>query len=106
MVRTTSATSRIDTVLTERREGRCIHMEDLYVRPSHRRRGIASRLFAHCVEQARSDGCRRLEWNVLDWNVGAKQFYAKLGAFVPDNGSWELMRFDDAAIKAFKTSEK
>jgi len=53
-----------------------IWLEDLYVRPDHRRRGLASALLAHLREQ--TDG--RLEWEVLEWNAPAVDFYQRLGA--------------------------
>ena len=53
-----------------------IWLEDLYVRPAHRRRGLASALLAHLREQ--TDG--RLEWEVLEWNAPAVDFYQRLGA--------------------------
>jgi len=53
-----------------------IWLEDLYIRPGHRRRGLASALLAHLREQ--TDG--RLEWEVLEWNAPAVDFYQRLGA--------------------------
>jgi GNAT superfamily N-acetyltransferase len=53
-----------------------IWLEDLYVRPDHRRRGHASALLAHLRGQ--TDG--RLEWEVLEWNSPAVDFYERLGA--------------------------
>jgi GNAT superfamily N-acetyltransferase len=53
-----------------------IWLEDLYVRPDHRRQGYASDLLAHL--RAQTDG--RLEWEVLEWNQPAMDFYQRLGA--------------------------
>ena len=53
-----------------------IWLEDLYVRPEHRRRGIARTLLSHLREQ--TDG--RVEWEVLEWNAPAIDFYERLGA--------------------------
>lgn len=53
-----------------------IWLEDLYVRPPYRRRGIAGQLLAHL--RAESEG--RVEWTVLDWNADAIAFYRRLGA--------------------------
>ena len=53
-----------------------IWLEDLYVRPEHRRQGHAGALLAHLREQ--TDG--RLEWEVLEWNSPALDFYQRLGA--------------------------
>ncbi len=56
-----------------------IWLEDLYIRPAHRRRGHASALLADL--RARTDG--RLEWEVLDWNRDAIALYEGLGAQAP-----------------------
>jgi GNAT superfamily N-acetyltransferase len=53
-----------------------IWLEDIYVRPDHRRQGYASDLLAHLRDQ--TDG--RLEWEVLEWNQPAMDFYQRLGA--------------------------
>ncbi|HSZ35536.1 MAG TPA: GNAT family N-acetyltransferase [Acidimicrobiales bacterium] len=53
-----------------------IWLEDLYVRPAHRRKGLATELVAHL--RAQTDG--RLEWEVLEWNLPAIDFYQQLGA--------------------------
>jgi GNAT superfamily N-acetyltransferase len=53
-----------------------IWLEDLYVRPAHRRKGIATALVDHLRSQ--TDG--RLEWEVLEWNQPAMDFYQQMGA--------------------------
>ena len=53
-----------------------IWLEDLYVRPAHRRKGYATALVDHL--RAQTDG--RLEWEVLEWNLPAMDFYQQLGA--------------------------
>lgn len=63
-------------------------------------------LFEHCVAVAKAERCRRVEWNVLDWNEGAKKFYNTLGATIPDAGAWELMRLDEAGIERFVPGRK
>lgn len=57
-----------------------IYLEDIYVRPSFRRRGIGRELFRHLAQIAVKRGCGRLEWAVLDWNTPAWDFYCSLGA--------------------------
>lgn len=57
-----------------------IYLEDLFVRPAFRGRGIGRALFAHLARLARERGCGRLEWSVLDWNAPAIAFYRSLGA--------------------------
>jgi GNAT superfamily N-acetyltransferase len=62
-------------------EGRCgIYLEDLFVRPAARGRGAGKALLAHLARRCRSEGLRRLEWAVLDWNAPSIAFYDSLGA--------------------------
>ncbi len=57
-----------------------IYLEDLYVRPEHRRSGVGRALLTHIAQLAKERNCGRLEWSVLDWNEPAIGFYKKLGA--------------------------
>jgi GNAT superfamily N-acetyltransferase len=58
-----------------------IYLEDLFVLPEYRRRGIAQALFLELFRIARERNCGRVEWTVLDWNEPAIKFYTeKLGA--------------------------
>lgn len=57
-----------------------LYLEDLYVTPSARRRGVAHALMRHIAADALRRGCCRLSWVVLDWNVDAQRFYERLGA--------------------------
>jgi GNAT superfamily N-acetyltransferase len=57
-----------------------IYLEDLFVRPACRGRGIGKALLQHLAALAVARQCGRLEWSVLDWNVDAIGFYEKLGA--------------------------
>jgi len=57
-----------------------LYLEDLFVLESHRGQGAGYRLFTHCVEEAHRRGCGRMEWQVLDWNRLAIDFYERLGA--------------------------
>jgi GNAT superfamily N-acetyltransferase len=57
-----------------------IYLEDLYVRPEARGRGVGRALLAHLARLARERNCGRLEWWVLDWNESAIRFYRSLGA--------------------------
>jgi GNAT superfamily N-acetyltransferase len=67
-----------------------IWLEDLYVRPAHRRRGHARALLAHLRD--RTEG--RIEWEVLEWNVPAIDFYQELGA--RPMAGWTRYRWYDA----------
>ncbi len=75
-----------------------IHLEDLFVLPEARRRGIGRALLAKVAAVAVARGCARLEWQVLDWNEPALRFYRALGARSLDE--WTAMRVDGAALTA------
>ncbi|WP_430405155.1 N-acetyltransferase family protein [Fluviicola sp.] len=55
-------------------KGRCLYLEDFYVKPEFRRGGIGSRLFTHVVEIAKKWDAKRMDWQVLDWNEPALSF--------------------------------
>jgi GNAT superfamily N-acetyltransferase len=67
-----------------------LYLEDLFVLPEARRRGIGTAFFRRLIELAKERGCGRFEWTVLDWNEPAQSFYRSLGAEVlPD---WRICR--------------
>lgn len=75
-----------------------LYLEDLYVVPNFRGRGIGTRLFLAVAQIARDEGCGRMEWLALDWNKPALEFYQKLGArCLKDN---RLHRLDRDALAA------
>ena len=61
-------------------KGLSLYLEDLYVDPAHRGKGIASRFMKNLCEISLERGCGRFEWQVLDWNEGAIKFYKSMGA--------------------------
>ncbi len=67
-----------------------LYVEDLYVRPAYRGRGIGRELLVGLESRAREQGCGRLEWAVLDWNQGAIEFYRRFGAH--PNAGWMPFR--------------
>src|SRR5690606_31045609 len=66
-----------------------LYLEDLFVHPDHRRRGVATEMMATLRRAAEERGCGRFEWSVLDWNEGAQKLYEKLGAQAL--AQWRLM---------------
>ncbi|MBL0937918.1 MAG: GNAT family N-acetyltransferase [Gemmatimonadaceae bacterium] len=74
-----------------------IYLEDLFVRPEQRGRGIGKALLKHLAALAVARGCGRLEWSVLDWNVDAIGFYQSLGARPQDE--WTVYRVTGEALE-------
>lgn len=75
---------------------RGLYLEDLFVLPSHRRRGIGKALLAECARIAHERSCGRLEWMALDWNTPAIEFYKSLGA--SEMAEWRLFRMTGDAL--------
>ena len=73
-----------------------LYLEDLFVRPEHRGRGIGKALLAGLARLAIDRGCGKLEWVVLDWNEPSIGFYRSLGAMPMDD--WTVMRVDGEAL--------
>jgi GNAT superfamily N-acetyltransferase len=75
---------------------RGLYLEDLYVRPGMRGRGVGRRLLAHLAGLARERDCARFEWAVLNWNEPAIGFYRRLGAVPMDE--WQIYRLTGDAL--------
>ena len=73
-----------------------IYLEDLFVDPRARRRGVARALFAALAREAARRGCARIDWAVLDWNKPAMDFYRTLGA--ARSSGWQPWRLDGPAL--------
>ena len=58
-------------------KGRCLYLEDFYVKEEYRRGGIGSELFLKVVDIAKELGVKRMDWQVLEWNEPAIKFYKK-----------------------------
>jgi GNAT superfamily N-acetyltransferase len=79
-----------------------LYLEDLYVQPAARGAGLGRRLLQRLAAIAVERGCGRFEWSVLDWNVDAQAFYARMGATVmPD---WRIVRATGDALAAMAAS--
>lgn len=80
-------------------KGRTIHLEDLIVKADKRGTGAGFALYKEIIAQGKKDAVRRIEWNVLDWNQHAIDFYEKSGAVVLDD--WSLVQMSEDGITAF-----
>jgi GNAT superfamily N-acetyltransferase len=74
-----------------------LHLEDLFVRPALRKRGIGRALIAAVARIALDEKCPRLQWDVLEWNTSAVGFYESLGAVMLTE--WETMRVTGDALQ-------
>jgi GNAT superfamily N-acetyltransferase len=73
-----------------------IYLEDLFVRPAFRGKGIGKALLSHLARLGVDQGCSRLQWTVLDWNTPSIDFYKSLGAVMMDE--WKLCRVSGPAL--------
>lgn len=74
-----------------------LYLEDLFVKPHLRGKGIGSAMLRHLARIATARGCGRLEWAVLNWNLPSIQFYKKLGAVPLDE--WTKFRLTGEALE-------
>jgi GNAT superfamily N-acetyltransferase len=74
-----------------------LYLEDIFVKPGFRGRGIGKGLLGAVARRAVERGCGRLEWSVLDWNSPAIGFYRSLGARPMDE--WTVYRIDDEPLR-------
>lgn len=80
-------------------KGKTIHLEDLIVKESKRGSGAGFALYSEIIQQGKRDNVRRIEWNVLDWNTPAIEFYEKTGAKVLDD--WRVAQMDENGMNNF-----
>ena len=83
-------------------EGLSVYLDDLYVRPSFRHRGIGGRLWRQVAKVAVQKGCNRFDWVVLGWNSGALEMYKAKGAVdLTVEDDWHLMRLTGKKLIEF-----
>jgi len=81
-----------------------IFIEDLFITPAFRGKGVGRRLLCFIARLARERGCGRLEWSVLDWNEPAIGFYKTLGAQPMDD--WTVFRITGDTLSALATDNE
>lgn len=77
-----------------------LYLEDLFVKPELRGRGIGKALLLHLAKLANARGCGRMEWSVLDWNEPAIAFYESIGA--RRMREWQICRLTGAALEQYR----
>lgn len=73
-----------------------IYLEDLFVRPEHRGKGLGKALLVQLARTCVDNGWSRLQWSVLDWNTPSIEFYKSLGAVLMDE--WAVCRVHGEAL--------
>jgi GNAT superfamily N-acetyltransferase len=73
-----------------------IWLEDVYVRPEHRRGGVGRLVLAHLAALAVERGYNRVDWCALNWNEPALNFYKRIGAVPLDE--WQMLRLEGEAL--------
>jgi GNAT superfamily N-acetyltransferase len=79
--------------------GKSLYLEDIIVSKDYRGMKAGSALMDRVMKEARDENCRRVRWQVLDWNEPAINFYRKCGAEI--NGEWLNCTFDEEGIARF-----
>ena len=80
-------------------EGKSLHLEDLIVNKEHRGKGIGKALYTKVMKTAYECQVKRVEWEVIDWNKPAIDFYLSTGASMIEN--WNLCQMNRASLKTF-----
>ncbi|WP_291274834.1 GNAT family N-acetyltransferase [Flavobacterium sp.] len=80
-------------------KGKTIHLEDLIIKENKRGTGAGFALYKEIIIQGKRDGVKRIEWNVLNWNTNAIEFYEKSGAKVLED--WRVVHMDESGITHF-----
>jgi GNAT superfamily N-acetyltransferase len=81
-----------------------LFLEDVFVRPSFRGKGIGKALLLRLAKVAVEEGCGRFEWQVLDWNTPAVEFYQSLGARLMKE--WLTMRVSGEELRVLASQAK
>ncbi|HEX9980004.1 MAG TPA: GNAT family N-acetyltransferase [Flavobacterium sp.] len=80
-------------------KGKTLHLEDLIVTEKMRGSGLGFALYSEIIKHGKKDNVRRIEWNVLDWNTPAIDFYQRTGAKILED--WRVVHMDEEGINRF-----
>ncbi len=81
-----------------------IYLEDLFVRPALRGKGIGKALLSHLAKECVANNWSRLQWAVLDWNTPSIEFYKSLGAVLMDE--WTVCKLAGPALRQLAEGER
>ena len=81
-----------------------LYVEDVFVEPAMRGKGIGRAVFAHLAARALAEGCGRMEWSVLDWNAPSIAFYRSIGA--KPRAGWTLQQLTGDALAALAARQE
>lgn len=79
--------------------GKSLYLDDLYVKEEYRGQGIGRKLLDHVLKLGWKEKCRRVRWQVLDWNESAIDFYEKIGATI--SREWYNCDMDLKALERY-----
>lgn len=85
-------------------KGKAVHLEDLIVTESYRGKGIGRDLYDEVLLYAHAEGVRRVQWEVLDWNQSAIDFYKKSGTSILKD--WYLAQMHTEELAAYTSTKK
>jgi diamine N-acetyltransferase len=81
-------------------------LEDIFIRPDYRKHGVGRKLFTEVVRFGVTNGCKRMDFHVLDWNP-AQTFYKGLGASnLTEAEGWQFFRMDSVKMGELLNSDK
>jgi ribosomal protein S18 acetylase RimI-like enzyme len=79
--------------------GKSLYLEDIYIKEAYRKQSIGKMLLQKIFEVAREENCKRVRWQVLNWNQNAISMYRKNGAEIDDE--WLNCNYDAEGIRKF-----
>ncbi|XP_078612672.1 thialysine N-epsilon-acetyltransferase-like isoform X1 [Branchiostoma floridae x Branchiostoma japonicum] len=84
--------------------GRMIYLEDLYIKPQYRGKGIGTSMMTKVAQIGVENECQRMQWVVLNWNQGAIDFYKKHDSIdLTSDEKWHLFRMEREELRKFAT---
>jgi len=90
-------------------KGKCIYLDDIVITEKHRCKGIGGKLFEEVIRVSKESGANRMEWQVLEWNTPAIEFYKKFNAVLdPEwiNGKFTKEQLTNYKFKELTSSNK